>query len=356
MNRLRATAVAAVLGVLSAVGSPPPVHAALLWSLTASPLAVTTGTPTTFTLTAANLLLDRIECVIVDVPANFSVGAVGVLGSTAGDSWVAARTGNRVTVWTTSGGDRLELLDNVRFTIAATAMAAGSLAWAASAYDRQDCRNPGSVLGVPPVVVVTGPAITPTPLPTPLPTPVPTPVPTLVPTPVPTLVPTPTPVVPLPSIPLPSILLPTTAAPDPPQPTPRPDPTATGGVAQPSPRPVASETASPTPDGSTSPPRSGGGDDGGPQAENEPLAELAQAPAIDRPPSAPRVAFDEPTLDLDIASVGLLGGATIWAVPVATIGGPGLIVLLWVALQAGGVSLWIPAVRRLRGEEHRPAP
>jgi hypothetical protein len=342
MNRLRAAAVAAGLGVLAGVGSPPTVHAALLWSLTASPLAVSTGTPTTFTLTAANLLLDRIECVVVDVPANFSVGAVGVLGSSAGDSWVAARTGNRVKVWTTSGGDRLELLDNVRFTIAATAMASGSLAWAASAYDHADCRSPGSLLGVPPVVVVTGPAITPTP--------VPTPVPTSVPTPVPTPAPTSTPVVPLPSIPLPSIPLPTTPVPSIP-PTPSPEPTATNGGAQPSSRPVPSETPSPTLDGSTIPPLSGGGEAGGPPAAGQPLAEIAQARAIDRPLGAPRVVFDEPTLDLDIPLVGLLNGAVIWAVPVATIGGPGLIVLLWVALQAGGVSLMIPAARRLRGED-----
>ena len=37
--------------------------------------------------------------------------------------------------------------------------------------------------------------------------------------------------------------------------------------------------------------------------------------------------------------------------PFATFGGPGLIVLLWVAAQAGGASIWIPAARRLRGAD-----
>jgi hypothetical protein len=76
----------------------------------------------------------------------------------------------------------------------------------------------------------------------------------------------------------------------------------------------------------------------------------------ERPPAAPRIAFEEPELNLDVASLGVLAGVDVWAVPAATIGGPGLIVLLWVALQAGGVSLWIPAVRRLRGAGATRAP
>jgi hypothetical protein len=77
------------------------------------------------------------------------------------------------------------------------------------------------------------------------------------------------------------------------------------------------------------------------------------APAVDGPPIAPRVAFDEPEVELGIGPLGLLTGAPTWVVPFATFGGPGLIVLLWVAAQAGGASIWIPAARRLRGDARR---
>jgi hypothetical protein len=85
------------------------------------------------------------------------------------------------------------------------------------------------------------------------------------------------------------------------------------------------------------------------------VAEAVDAPAVEARLDAPRVAFDEPELELGLGPLGLLTGAPTWVVPVATIGGPGLIVLLWVAAQAGGASIWIPAARRLRGEERRAA-
>jgi hypothetical protein len=46
-------------------------------------------------------------------------------------------------------------------------------------------------------------------------------------------------------------------------------------------------------------------------------------------------------------------GFETWAVPAATVGGVGLLVLLFVALQAGVTIIWFPAVRRLR-DDHRP--
>ncbi|MGH2416743.1 MAG: hypothetical protein ACRDFY_00280 [Candidatus Limnocylindria bacterium] len=320
----RGVRLAVVFGALASLFAPATASAALLWTLTASPLTVATGVPTTFTLTASNMLLDRIECVVVDVPVNFTISGVGVVGSTAGDSWVAGRSGNRVTVWTTSGGDRLELLDSVTFTIDATALEAGSLAWPASAFDRTDCTGSGSLLGVPPVVVVTGHAVTPSPSPTPAPTP------------------TPTPLLPLPSLPLPTVPLPTIGQPTLPPATPPPDPTPSPSPAFApgnSPEPVAGGAPGPTPPG-------GSGNGGAPARANTSRPAATGAPA-----GVPRVAFDEPQLDLDVASLGVLSGVGVWAVPAATIAGPGLIVLLWVALQAGGMSLWVPAVRRLRGED-----
>ena len=54
--------------------------------------------------------------------------------------------------------------------------------------------------------------------------------------------------------------------------------------------------------------------------------------------------------------IDLLAGVETWVVPAATLGVPGLLLLLWVALQAVGALAWIPAVRRLRGDEdERPA-
>ena len=348
MRRRRTTTgvrLAVVFGALASLLAPATASAALLWTLTATPLAATTSVPTAFTLTASNMLLGRIECVVVNVPANFSITSVAVVGSTAGDSWLARREGNEVTVWTTSGGDRLELLDSVTFTVDATALAAGSLAWPASAYDRQDCTGTGSLLGVPPVVLVTGPAVTPTPSPAPAPTP--TPVPTPAPTP---LLPVPT--LPVPTIPLPSLPLPTIEPPTLPPATPRPDPTSSPGpTAEPSARaaPPSDDADGPTPPGED---RS---DRVAPGTATSPVGS-AETSGAEGSPAVPRVAFDEPELDLDVGSFGVLGSVGVWAVPAATIAGPGLAVLLWVALQAGGVSVWVPAVRRLRGETATSTP
>jgi hypothetical protein len=81
------------------------------------------------------------------------------------------------------------------------------------------------------------------------------------------------------------------------------------------------------------------------------VAGLVGGPVLDAQPVGPRVAFDEPALELGLGPLGLLSGSPTWVVPVATIGGPGLIVLLWVAAQAGGASIWVPAARRLRGAD-----
>jgi hypothetical protein len=114
------------------------------------------------------------------------------------------------------------------------------------------------------------------------------------------------------------------------------------------PRPTSSPDASigQPDDGSSGPtaPSGGGG---------APGIGTVDSPPLDAGLDAPRVAFDEPELELGIGPLGLLTGAPTWVVPFATFGGPGLIVLLWVAAQAGGASIWIPAARRLRGNARR---
>lgn len=48
--------------------------------------------------------------------------------------------------------------------------------------------------------------------------------------------------------------------------------------------------------------------------------------------------------------MGLLDADFVWFVPAASVGLPGLLVILWVILQAFGALAWIPAVQRM-GEE-----
>lgn len=53
--------------------------------------------------------------------------------------------------------------------------------------------------------------------------------------------------------------------------------------------------------------------------------------------------------DLTVA----LDVSQLWVVPAAVIGGPGLVVLLWIAAQAVAGGIWLPAARRLRGDDAR---
>jgi len=55
-------------------------------------------------------------------------------------------------------------------------------------------------------------------------------------------------------------------------------------------------------------------------------------------------------LGLGLGGIDLLAGG-LWVIPAASVAGPGLLVLLWLAIQAAGAAAWIPAVRRLRGED-----
>ena len=353
MGRLtmRRWAAGPVLAAMLVALSAAPVHAeSLLWSLTVTPLTATTGVATTFTLTATNedplaltLSSSEIGCVVVTLPSSFSVSGTGVIGSSAGDSWTAALSGTKVSVRAGSGGDRLTYLDWVRFTITATPKSAGSLAWNAKAYRQQDCSGSGAVLGVPPVVLVVGPAVSPTPSPTP------TPAPTLTPTA------TPTPILP---IPLPSLSpLPLPTAEPVPTPVPSestaPSPSAPPQGAGPLPgeiavpgRPAASGASSPSPSPSPSP--SAGPSDGG--ASVPPPSVGGRSGGTGRPDDAPasRIHFED--VQLGTGGLGVLDGMDVWAVPAATIAGPGLLVLLWILLQSVGAAVWLPAARRLRSD------
>jgi hypothetical protein len=51
-----------------------------------------------------------------------------------------------------------------------------------------------------------------------------------------------------------------------------------------------------------------------------------------------------------------LADVEFWSVPAVGIGVPGLLLIVWVALQAAGVLAWIPAVRRIRGDDKERRP
>ncbi|MGH2428304.1 MAG: hypothetical protein ACRDGV_05380 [Candidatus Limnocylindria bacterium] len=274
----------------------------------------------------------EIGCIVLDVPVNFSVASASVSGTSTGDLWVAGLSGNRVKVQATSGGDRLGLLDWVSFTVRATALSTGSLAWNATAYRDKNCSGTGALLGVPPVVIVSGPTVTPTPTPSPTPSPTPRPKPT----PTSTRTPKPTPT-----------------------PTPQPTPD-TGDPFEPDPTPQAagpSATASPDESSSGTPEReASAAPSPGPTADASPAAVVVVS---DDGPIPPGEAVATPVRDIPVPVLGeeleigleafeLLNGVEIF-IPGLVVGGPGLLVLLWIALQTIGGVAWMPAVRRLRG-------
>jgi hypothetical protein len=51
--------------------------------------------------------------------------------------------------------------------------------------------------------------------------------------------------------------------------------------------------------------------------------------------------------------LALLDGPFMWFVPSAAVGAPGLLVVIFVTLQAIGALAWIPAVRRMGGEDRQ---
>ena len=55
--------------------------------------------------------------------------------------------------------------------------------------------------------------------------------------------------------------------------------------------------------------------------------------------------------EVSLGPLGVIDGIAVWAIPGAIVGGPGLLVILWVILQTGVALAWIPAVRRMRGSD-----
>ncbi|MGZ8475957.1 MAG: hypothetical protein ACXWWQ_07055 [Candidatus Limnocylindria bacterium] len=330
---------APLLAVLVMAASAGPALALLVWTLNVTPGTARSGTETTFTLTATNLdALTELGCLEVDLPISFTLLGASAGVASNGDEWEAVLFPNKVAVHSLSGGGRLELGQSITFTIVVRPTQPGASTWANHAHPDQDCGGAEEIGVGLAVLVLPGNQSTPSPVPTlPTPTPTPTPPPILPVDPLPSILP----VDPLPSIlpPLPSTRLPT------------PLPTARSTA---SPTPTASPDASPTPDssdsGSTSPtPRiptaEPGGAAGGPAGSDGPDRGALQLAGAE--PDQPSGSAAE----VSLGPLGVIDGLNVWAIPGAIVGGPGLLVILWVAFQTGVALAWIPAVRRMRGKD-----
>lgn len=342
MSRSRRGAAASLfaLSLLIFGGVRPAAALGELWTLIALPLTATAGQLTTFTLTATNLLdLQGIGCLEVDLPPSFqSVSAAIVSGPD--NKWRRNVSGTNVVIYSENGGGRLDITESVTFTITARATVSAVFGWTNHAHEHQDCRAP-DVPGIAlPVTVL--PQLLPTP--TPMPPPTPTPVPTVAPTPIPTGVPTPQPT-------------PTRAE------TPRPTATPRQGTPPPAPTATAPLEGTPEPSqASVRPSPSGSAEPGEPSPiASEVTVPVSAAPSTP-PPAAPAVIVprssgvasvpvDSAGVSIDLASFD--ASDQTWAVLGLTLG-PGIIVFVWIALQSLGALAWIPAMRRLRGDDEEP--
>jgi hypothetical protein len=295
----RAAAVLAFGAIWASLATPA--AAVLGWTILGGPITATVFVATTYTFTATNVLhVNEIGCVEIQLPDTYVINSLGTPVASNGDEWTAELYGgtNWVLVHSESGGGRLELLETVTFSVTATATQVGAQVWNNHAHRQQDCTGPDIEPGVMPMVVA--PQLLPTPIPTPIPTPPP------LPSPIPTPPPLPTP-----------------------RPTPSPTPTPSA-----TPEPTPSETERPTPAGAVAaaPPPA-------PPGPTEPVARMAPLPG-----------GQTSSIGLGTEVFALLDGPLVWFVPGAAVGVPGLLVLLFIALQAAGAMAWIPAVRRMSGD------
>jgi hypothetical protein len=329
-----------------AASLPTAVLAIVFWSMTGTPPAAVVGQPTTFTLTVTSQeLLTRVGCVEVNVTGAFDTVAVGVVSTPPDSEWHANHSGSIVTAQADGGGDRLRFLESMQVSVTAIPLTPGVHAWSGTAWTDHQCGG-SALLGAPSftIAVAMPPSPTPSPTPSPVPTIAPTPTPTpshsAPPPPSPTPPPTPTPtrsaapgVEPTDPAPLPA---PSDAAAPPGQPAVGEDPSPRGTSDGRSPSPRASATPRPSAAGDAGGPQDpGGGPDGGGARPNRAMVIEGLGP------------------DVNLGGLSLLDQAGLWVVPGAVVGVPGLLVILWVALQTGGAMAWIPAVRRLRRDDRR---
>ena len=287
----------ALSGAALVVALPAIALAAVLWSMTVSPLVATAGQLTAFTVTTTNLdAVARIGCFEVDLTSKFAISSVGTPVASNGVAWTTSLNGSTLTVQSTTAGGRLRLAQSVRVTVNAVPSAAGAYLWPNHVHTHRDCS--GTNLDGPSLAVTVVPALVATPQPTATPPPTPPPTPTPNPAGTPLATPEPT---------------------DDPS-TPRPEPTPGRSGASPS-APAPSADA-------------GGG-----------------RPALQLVPFHDGTGGGAEDLAAGLDVMGQLDAAFVWFVPGAAVGVPGLLVILFVVLQAVGALAWIPAVRRMSGDD-----
>jgi hypothetical protein len=309
---------------LLAAAVPTIAQAALQWTMTVTPTTASKGQATGFVVKTTVVLAGNIGCVEVDLPASFVIQAVSLPVATRGGTWVTSFAANAVVAQAAKDSDRITKAgDSLTFTITAVPTVAGAFSWPNHVHSKVDCSDAslfGTALSV---TVVTAP--------TPSPAPTPTPVPTSTPTP-------------------------TTAASMIPTPTPTPA-SSSGGT--PSPRP--STTPTPQETGAT---QQSGEPSATPLASGMPpdIPSTLPSPGSSSAPPALSVApFEDSTgggasgdFGTGLDMLALLDNPFTWFVPAAVVGLPGLVVILFVALQAIVAAAWIPAVRRLGEHDDRP--
>lgn len=351
------------------LAQPAPAAALLGWSGTVTPTTAVAGQPSVFAVTVSNdnllslLGLGAVGCVRVDVGPNSTVQSVSILSSPG--TWLASSSGTAATARAQNSGGRLGTGESVTFAVTDIPLAAGTSTWTIWAYREEDCSGSplsGTETWSIQVAPAPTPAPTPTPVPTPTPTPTPTPKPTATPkpaTPKPTPTPTPAPVVPRapdatpPSNDAPRSTPTEQSAVATPRPTVRPT-SASSATPTPSATPVASRSPAPRESSATPAPQTGSGstDNGGSPPGAAPRSDVETTGA------APvRLAVGElpgragGIGEIALGPLGFIDGITVWAIPGAIMGGPGLLVILWVMIQTGFAIAWIPAVKRMRGED-----
>ena len=309
--------------VIASIARPAESSAAQLWTFIGNRALLASGTAAAVNVTATNLaaLGESIGCVKISIPGEFTILAASVTSVTGGLTWSATKSGANVTANANSAADRLvgaPDFDQLVVAITVLPLAPGSYLWSANAYATTSCSNGiGSPISIPMVITsVPSPTPTPTPAPTPSPTPAPTPRPTT-------------------------------------PPRPSGTPTATGTAATPTPSDSPGPTPTVTSDPTADPSSSG-------------LAGPTDVPTPQPSPSNGTDAFGRGTVTLSGGSGGSGGameaagadlaeavmdslGMGTWAVPTATFGGLGLLVILTIMAQAGGGLIWLPLIRRRIG-------
>jgi hypothetical protein len=329
MRRRRSRPVAligALAFVLALVSRTSAVAILPVWTITPIAFTAYAGQAKTVTFTVTNLtplaLVNPtlIGCVRLNVPNSVVLSAAAIVSPPSG--WTANLMGGGVAIQATSSGARLGFGAAVRFSVTMTPNSVGAFLFSASAFEQMSCSSPlGGTKNIA-ATILTPIVPTPTPVPTASPVPTATPASTAAPTATPNPLATPA------QTPGPGA----TATP-----TPTPAPGGIGpGAGAPSPTPSASPTVTTpgSPDPSSGVPAPSGSSSGLSVGSNDGHG-------------------DTTGISIDIGPGTAMDGIE-WSVPVATLGTPGLALIVWVAIQTGGGIVWLPWVRRLRRAKRRP--